>query len=150
MRCDVWKKSDIDNLAEPFPVLSLGYVRSITLGNKPFYQKFITCVLRFISGVYQLKRARNSMPKNIAAPPSSPILMSTLPLKNVLNMVMKALFDSSFGQRIKTLTSTKHTFNLTQHKSWHGIAYAQQVLEQLDVVHSWLQQFGFLAMSGIR
>ena len=90
------------------------------------------------------------MPKNIVAPSSSSILMSIFLLKNVLNMVTTTLFDSDFGQRIKAPLSTRHTFNLTQHKSWHGIAHAQQVLEQLDIVHMWLQQFGFLAMSGIK
>ena len=59
MRSGVWKTADIDNLAEPFPVLSLDYIRSLTLGNKLFNQKLITCVLRFVSGVYQLKTARS-------------------------------------------------------------------------------------------
>ena len=59
MRCGVWKTTDIDNLAEPFPVLSLDYIRSLTLSNKLFNQRLIICILRFISGVYQLKRARS-------------------------------------------------------------------------------------------
>ena len=59
MRFGVWKTTDIDNLAEPFPVLSLDYIRPLTSGNKLFYQKLIACVLLFISDGYQLKRERS-------------------------------------------------------------------------------------------
>jgi hypothetical protein len=45
MRSSVWQTTDIDNLAEPFPVLSLDYIRSLTLGSKFFNQKLITCIL---------------------------------------------------------------------------------------------------------
>ena len=38
MQSGVWKRIDIDNLAEPFPVPSLDYIRSLTLGNKVFFR----------------------------------------------------------------------------------------------------------------
>jgi hypothetical protein len=90
------------------------------------------------------------MLKNIATPPSSQIPISTFRLKNAPNMAMKTSFDFDFDPRIKTRASTRRTFILTQHKSWDGTARARQVLEESVVVHTSLQQSGFLAMSGIK
>ena len=39
IRSGVWKTTDIDNWAEPFPFLSLDYISSLSLGNKHFYEK---------------------------------------------------------------------------------------------------------------
>ncbi|CAF1980574.1 unnamed protein product [Rotaria magnacalcarata] len=47
----------IDNLFEPFPVLPLDDIRSITLGIKFFIKSSLAS--NYFSGVYQLKRARS-------------------------------------------------------------------------------------------
>ena len=40
-RYTIWRLINIDNLPEPFPVLSLDDIISLTLGIRLFYQEFI-------------------------------------------------------------------------------------------------------------
>ena len=46
-RHNVWEPRDVDNLPEPFPVLSLDDLRSLTIGISFFYQKYVTFLLLF-------------------------------------------------------------------------------------------------------
>jgi hypothetical protein len=42
MRCAVWKVADIDNLSQPFPVMSLVHIRSLTLGKDLYINNLLT------------------------------------------------------------------------------------------------------------
>ena len=57
MRRHVWQPTDVNNLAESFPTLTLDDIRSLTLGIKLLQQKLMKYFL--FLGVYQLKRARS-------------------------------------------------------------------------------------------
>jgi hypothetical protein len=48
MQSNVWQATDIYNLTKPFPILSLDYIRSLTLGNIILYQNRIDYLLGFI------------------------------------------------------------------------------------------------------
>ena len=62
MRRHIWQATDVNNLAESFPTLTLDDIRSLTLGIKLLQQKLMKYFL--FLGVYQLKRARSYAEEN--------------------------------------------------------------------------------------